>query len=785
MPAVEPTFFGALGAGTLRFDYGVPLWAFLLLAAALIALTSLGYRKTFRPLTPLWRRGLIAVRSAALVLIAFCMLRPVVVSTETVPQETFFAVLIDDSASMQLVDAAGGDTREAAALAALERDFLAELAEDFQLRYFAFSGTAQRLGEPSQLDALHGENGANGEGSDVRRSSSALGQALATVDDQLGGLPLSGVLVVSDGADNSGVDSQIAAREFAAKGVPIFALGIGETVLGNDLGIEGVVTAATVLEGSVFNAQVRLNQQGFAGQRVQLRVLEDGVEVAQREIVLGAADVTQRFELELTPSRDEAIVYELEAQLADPLQAQSEKILENNRYSFLVDNSPKPALDVLFIEGHPRNEYKFIQRAVRGDSSLRLATYLRTGPEKYYRQGIESPTELSDGFPASKDALFEYEAIILGDIEQEFFTAEQLQLLDDFVAERGGGLLLSGRVDEGFIGTPLADIAPVSLVEESLLPRSLQGGIRRGDHATGALFSPQLTQAGRVSPLLRLAGDDGANLSLWSSLPALQGIYVTGRTKPGATVLLQHPTLDYQNQPLPLVVSQRYGSGRSMSITTASTWRWQMMLPVADQTQEKLWRQLLRWLAVGAQERIELSFDRDFYHLGDTVTVEAKIVDADYEADNEASLWLQREDPLGGLSDTPMQWQLNEEGVYQAQFVAQQEGVHQLLVEVASAAGEGRAENTEKRASLVVTPSLREYTNAGLDEGVLQRLAETTGGAYQPLAGAGELAAAIRSTPTAYTKERVTDLWDSPWMLALLIGLLCLDWSLRRTKGLS
>ena len=109
MPAVEPTIFGALGAGTLRFDYGVPFWAFLLLAAALIALTSLGYRTTCRPLTPLWRRGLIAVRSAARVLIAFCMLRPVVVSTETVPQETFFAVLIDDSASMQLVDAAGGD----------------------------------------------------------------------------------------------------------------------------------------------------------------------------------------------------------------------------------------------------------------------------------------------------------------------------------------------------------------------------------------------------------------------------------------------------------------------------------------------------------------------------------------------------------------------------------------------------------------------------------------------------------------------------------------------------
>ena len=779
MPTSETTLLGALGAGTLRFDYGIPVWAFLLFAAALIGVTALGYRKTFRPLSPAWRRGLIAVRSAVLVLIAFCMLRPVVVSTETVPQETFFAVLVDDSASMSLVDGAGAETREAAALSAFERALLPELEADFQLRYFAFGATAQRLPELTQLSALHSDQ------SDVRRSTSALGQALATVDDQLGGLPLSGVLVISDGADNSGVDSQIAAREFAAKGIPVFTLGVGETALGNDLGIEGVTAASTVLEGSVFNAQVRLSQQGFAGERVRLSVLEDGIEVAQREIVLGAADVAQRFELELTPSREEAIVYQLEAELLDPQRAQSEKILENNRYSFLVDNSPKPALDVLFIEGHPRNEYKFIQRAVRPDSSLRLATYLRTGPEKFYRQGIESPTELSEGFPANKEDLFEYEAIILGDIEQEFFSVDQLALLDDFVAERGGGLLLSGRVDEGFIGTPLADIAPVSLVEESLLPRSLQGGIRRGDHATGALFSPQLTQAGRVSPLLRLAGDDRTNLALWSSLPPLQGVYATGRIKPGASVLLEHPTLDYQNQPLPVIVSQRYGSGRSMSITTASTWRWQMMLPVADQTQEKLWRQLLRWLAVGAEERIELSFDREFYNLGDTVTVEAKIVDANYEADNEASLWLQREDPLGGLSDTPMQWQLSEEGVYQAQFVAEQEGVHQLLVEVASAAGEGRAENTEKRASLVVTPSLREYSDAGLDEGVLRRIAETTGGVYQPLERADELAAAISNTPTAYTKELITDLWDSPWMLALLIGLLCLDWSLRRMRGLS
>ena len=149
-----------------------------------------------------------------------------------------------------------------------------------------------------------------------------------------------------------------------------------------------------------------------------------------------------------------------------------EIIEENNKYSFLVDNSEKAALDVLYVEGHPRNEYKFIRRAVQGDKSIRLATYLQTGPEKYYRQGIESATELSRGFPITKEELYRYEAIILGDIEESFFNADQLQMIDDFVAERGGGFLMSGMVDEEFIGTPIADILPLTLIEENFSSKS-------------------------------------------------------------------------------------------------------------------------------------------------------------------------------------------------------------------------------------------------------------------------------------------------------------------------
>jgi len=781
MQSSDLSFLEALRAGTLSFAYGIPPWAFFAASLLVIALVWFGYTKTTRPLSLRWRVGLVALRSAVLVVIMVCLLRPVVIDQEVIPQETFFAVLVDNSASMKIADMPGGQTRTEAAEDSLSRTGLLDtLAEDYQLRFFGFGGETRRASELATIGTDFDDDEAA-----IAFSKTAIGDALNYVDDQLGSLPLGGVLLISDGADNSGTDASIAARRFAASGVPVFTLGVGMPTLPNDVGIEGVLTTETILEGSVFTAQIRLVQAGFDNERVRLRVFDNELEIASREVILAPGDITQRFEIELTPERDEAIVYRLEVELLDRAKANQERVLENNEYEFLVDNTPKPALDILFIEGHPRNEYKFIQRAVRGDKSLRLATYLRTGPEKFYRQGIESPTELSDGFPRERDALFEYEAIILGDIEQEFFDAEQLALLEEFVAERGGGLLLSGRVDEGFIGTPLASIAPVNLVEESLLPQPLQGGIRRGDHPTGALFSPRLTAAGRISPLLRLAAEEAANRDFWSQLPPLQGVYVSGRIKPGASVLLEHPSLEYQNQPLPIIVSQRFGSGRSMSVATASTWRWQMMLPVADQTQEKLWRQLLRWLAVGAKERITLSFDRESYNVGDTIRVEATVRDASYNADNDATLWLQREDPLGALSDIPMQWLIKEEGVYSAEFLAEDVGVNNLRIDVTSAAGEGRAENAEASASLVVTPSLREYSNPGLDAGILQRLADTTGGDYATIDNAASLISSIRNTPNAYSKEVMTDLWDSPWLLGLLILLLCLDWTLRRSKGLS
>ena len=768
MEYTEPTIFNALEEGTFSFALGISPWLFGLAVLAIFIGVWLTYLKTTRPISPPWKAFFVVTRSSVLVLLLFCLLRPVITTIQTSPQETYLGILIDDSQSMSIADLPGGQSRRDGVEEVLfDGGLVEDLSDSFQIRTFRFDKDTQRIAGAGDLVQAG--------------TASSIDQALNYVNDQLSGLRLGGLLLVSDGADNSGAaDPVVTAQDFGARQVPIFTIGVGKESIPEDIGIVDVSSVETVLEGSVFTVQAGIIHQGFEGQEVEISV-RDGEEVVASEIVtLGVSEVTRRYELEITPERPELIVYDLQVELQP-----GEIIEENNSYSFLVDNSEKSALDVLYVEGHPRNEYKFIRRALEGDESIRLATYLQTGPEKYYRQGIESSTELSSGFPSTKEELYRYEAIILGDIEENFFNADELQMIEDFVAERGGGFLMSGMVDEEFIGTPIADILPLTLIEESFLPGHLRGGTRRGDHPTGELFYPRLTNNGEFSPILRLSGEDSENGNLWRQLPELQGVFVTGRIKPGATVLMEHPVLQYQNQLLPIIAQQRYGSGRSMSVNTASTWRWQMMLPSDDQSHETLWRQVLRWLAVSSPERINIDFDREYYNVGDEVNVTVVALNDQYEPDNDATLWMQTETPGEQITDTPMEWDIEEEGVYRANFTVEEEGVFNLLVDVASAAADAELESSEKRAAFVVTPSLREFNNAGMDAGLLGRISQESGGSYFELSDVDGLADRVEFTPNAYSREVEIDLWDKPWLLALLISLLCIDWATRRLKGLS
>ena len=761
---IQNHYLQAIADGNFAFATSIGLWGIIAGLVFILLLAWWFYRKTTRPLSLPWKTFFISLRAATLLLIGFCLLEPGVLVSEVVPQETYVAVLVDDSQSMTIEDQPGLPSRHEQALDLLYRDeaVINKLSDIFQVRTYKFSEVAQRLPGPEGL--LH----------DGGRSSIAAG--VRHVLGELASFPMAGLVLVTDGADNAEEDPLQNLDVLKEKQVPVYAVGVGAEDIERDINIVDVNAAKSLLEGSVYTVQVNVGQQGFKGQQAKLSISSDGVEVAQQTVALADDGVVKRYTLELSPTEEDILVYQVAIE-----EKAGETIKQNNQQNFFIDNRKKKPLDVLYIEGQPRNEYKFIRRALKDEESLRLATYLQTGPRKYLRQGINSPNELETGFPLTAENLFEYEAVVFGNVNRAFFNDEQLELLRDFVAVRGGGFLMVGNIDEAFVDSPLADVLPVELLREVELPAHLRGGSRRGEHPTGAPFPARITREGEYSPILRLDSDDKKNRDLWRQMPTLEGTYVTGRAKPGASVLIEHPVLTYQGKALPVMTLQRYGGGRSMMLSTASTWRWQMMLPFEDQNHERLWRQWLRWLATGAGQRVAINLDRSSYHIGDKVDVSVKLLNEEYQPDNDGLLWLQVSDPDGNTEELPMTWQIDKEGTYTSQFEVTKEGVFDLQVNVPSDVDD----NLQAKTPLIVTPSRREFLQASMDGGLLRRISETTAGKFYTANAASQLVDDITFNPNAYSRQETHSLWDQPIFLILLLALLCIEWFARRYKGLS
>lgn len=764
MSLIQEHYLQAIAEGNLTFGISIGIAGLILGAFVLVGLAYASYRKTTRPVSKAMKATLVTMRSATLLLLAFCLLEPGVLVSEVTPQETYLAVLVDDSRSMSIRDQQNLPSRHEQGVELLygRENLVGRLGENFQVRTYRYSDLAQRLAGP--------------EGLRQSGDRSALGASMEQVMNELASFPLAGLVVVSDGADNGDADPLQVARKLAEKKVPVYPVVVGARDIHKDLNLLDVRADKALLQDSVYRVEVTLSQRGFAKQQVPLVVKNNGKVVAEQRVTLAGDGQAKRYTLELNPKEEAVLVYEVSIE-----EQPGEIIKENNSHFFFVDNRRKKPLDILYVEGQPRNEYKFIRRAVEDDSSLRLATYLQTGPRKYLRQGIKSPQELSKGFPQDAEELFDFEAVILGNVDKSLFNEEQLNLLQKFVDKRGGGFMVVGALSETFTGTPLEKLLPVELVYESRLPSYLQGGPRRGEHPTGAEYAVQLTRDGQFSPILRLHSQDNRNRDLWAKMPSLQGVYVSGRAKPGASVLIEHPTLSYQNAALPILSAQRYGAGRSMVLSTASSWRWQMMMPSQDDSHERLWRQMLRWLATDSQQRLTLSLDRDNYDVGEQVTVSAQLRNEEFEMDDNGLLWLSIKNPEGETEDLPMNWQLEKDGTYTQSFTVKKEGVYDLAVNVPSEVnGDLRVQ-----APLLVTPSRREFLRAATDEGLMRRLATTTGGRLYTADTVHQIVNDVTFAPNAYSKMEVHSLWDEPIFLMLLVLLVCIEWVTRRRKGLS
>lgn len=734
----------AFERGKIVLAGGWPLWLLIaLMVGAGAAVAWLVYRRNRASLVEGPRRAAIWALQTALVCLLLLMLwQPALSVSALKAQQNVVAVIVDDSKSMGLVE--DGTPRRQTAVDALNGGLLAQLREKFQVRLYK---TGERLQRVEKLETLQSTDRAT-----------RLADSMKEVVAEAGSLPIGAVVLVSDGAENSGGIDLETINEIRRHQIPVHTIGVGHEKMVRDIELSDAQIPARALQDSRLSAVVSFRQSGYAGQKGKLTVRESGKVLASQDVVF-KRDGAQQTEAALfnagTPGAKNLDIS------IDPMPG--EENARNNKLTRVFDVSgQKPR--ILYVEGEPRWEYKFIRRAMEDDKTVELVTLLRTTQNKFYRQGISGPKELEAGFPSTDEELFQYQAIMIGAVEAAWFTPAQQELLNRFVDKRGGGLIfLAGRTsfaDGGWWREPFIGLLPVTLPDRK--------GTFHREPATA-----ELTNAGRDSLITRIEENPDRNVERWTKLPYIAGYQDIGVPKPGALSLAK---LKSGGE---LLVTQNYGRGRVAAFAGAGTWRWQMLQPLEDRSHETFWQQFLRWSVTGTPSQVQASLSKTMLADESKVRFRAEARDKSFAAASDAIVVARVIGPGGAGSEVQMTPVPTESGVFEAEYNADAEGSY--VVEMVAKRGEdelGRDVATFRREDGVA-----ENFHTEQNRELLEKLAQQTGGTFRGAADAAKLGNDISYSDAGITMRETKDLWNMPIVFLLVLALRGSEWMLRRKWG--
>jgi uncharacterized membrane protein len=744
--------------GKLTFESPLSAWTWLALALGCALGAFLFYRSQVLPVN--WKHllsrrqlPLLLSRSFIFLLILTILFRPSLHVATLLPRENVAAILLDDSKSMAIQDAVGRTRIEAlkAFLDPSQGSFLSDLEKKFRTRLFRFSRGSQKIDSPQELTA--------------QGTGTGLESSLDDVLKELDAAPLASIVVFTDGADNLSKNLLSVLNKLQTKKIAVNVCAIGSPQIEKDIEVVQASAPQTVLPESITTAAVSLRSNGYAGKNVVLEVREHGKLVQSKAVTLTRNNDVQTVELNIASKGKGVKSYTVS------VAAQSEESIRLNNSQNLLLNIEDSRPKILYLEGTPRWEFKFIREAIDPDKNLQLMTLLRTSGNKFYRQGVESEDNLAAGFPTTKEDLFQYKALILGSIEASFFSNEQLSMIADFVSERGGGFMMLGgkkSFDEGkYSNTPVADLLPVVL-GQSQAGRSL-------------ILEPvkvRLTPYGHSHLVTRLVIDENENERRWNSLPQLEEYNLITTVKPGATALA---TAADSRRSVVLLATHRYGRGRALALMTSNSWAWQMEMPHQDDSHEVFWRQAFRWLVGSAPDQVSLDLDSNVVPEGEAVGLNVEVNDPTFTRLNDAAVVANITWPSGKTTELPLRWTAQKDGIYKGQFNPAEKGTYRARV---TATQQGREIGTSERF-FMVTDSNLEFFNAGQNKDLLQRIATETGGHYYTLANAKQMPEEMTYVERPNSVPQILPLWDMPILFMLLSTLLIFEWAWRKREGLA
>ena len=745
----------------MHFAYPLPWWLAIVLAAGIAAVVVAEYRRPLSPLTRLQRGTLVALRVVTLALLVLFLFRPIVMLPPAGTADAIVPILVDTSRSMRLADA-DGQTRLALANALVKSTLVPALASHVRTEVFGF-------GEGLKAASV------DGFAADARRTD--ISGALASVRERYRGQRLAGIVVLSDGADTGSGDSGPAGGTAGdADGSPVFAIGIGLPDGLRDREVLGISAGDPRLDQSSVDLRVSAVSSGFGRAPFVLRVLANGRLIDTRRVVPQADGSPIDETFTVSPDPLNPTVYTAEIPVDE-----GELVAENNQRSVLVSPSGRKRR-VLVIEGAPGFEHSFMTRAWAADAGLEIDSVTRKGKNAegqdtfFVQAGEGRSAALTTGFPAKREQLYGYDALVIANIEGDFFSRAQLAMAADFVSERGGGLLVMGGrsfSQRGLSGTPLEEVLPVELTDR-------RGGLVRAALSPGDLpvhNKLRLTSEGETHPIMRIGGSADETRRLWSALPALAASAALGGPRPGATVLAL--TTAPGGGVFPVVAVQRYGQGRSMVFAGEAAWRWKMMMAASDRSYDFFWRQAARWLSSASPDPVSVAVP-DAPEPGDPISIDVEARDALFQPVADATIEATVTSPGGQTAPLKLRHADSTTGRYTATLSADHPGLYRIRAD----AKRGNSALGSADRWIHVGGADREFADPRLNEGFLRRIARNSGGRYVRAADAGRVPEWLRTaTPRNAAPER-RDLWHEPWAFALVVILLSAEWTLRRWWGL-
>ncbi|MCA8996175.1 MAG: hypothetical protein KDA80_04300 [Planctomycetaceae bacterium] len=775
----------------------------LILFAALTIVSTLFSSKGTLP----WRMGLASVKIAAGALLTICLVDPQWASQRMKPGENIIVMLADQSSSMSIKDSPDASQSRGEIfqkeLADLESEWQTRLAQDFDVRRYRFDTSLAQTSDYKMMDFT-------GRSSNLWHSLKTLADRYhAPRNDRDPEHRLAGVLLFSDG----NLTDEPESSEIPI-GVPIYPVAIDQQHAAGDLSIGNVSVAETNFEDSpiTIGADIRRTRDLSGPVTVVLEPV-DGTEESERQTkTIPLSNVVQNIRFQVKPLKTGPIFYRLRAffegqeDLLDTPDKIEEATTVNNE-QFAVANRDAQPHRLLYVGGRPNWEHKFLSRAMEDDRLLQLVSLVRIarkeakfdfrgrvgddnnslfrgfndgaddGTENYdepvlIRLNTRDELELSQGFPQTKAELYQYDALILDDVEAAFLTRDQMSLVDKYVSERGGGLVMLGGRDSfhhgGWDKTPIGDAIPVYID-------------RPGVPNPEEMFAWELTREGWLEDWMRLRETEGPERTRIAEMPPFAIASPVGGVKPGARILAA--LNDGTGRTLPALVTQQYGRGRTAALLLGDFWKWS--LKQEDKTEEdpgKFWRQFIRWLLADVPRRTEVTTES--FHLGGVpaTQIKVRVRDQEFQPFEGIGVNVAVQQPDGQVIELDAQPSLEEAGLFEAVHVSRQNGMYTATV---STPGDERTPAETLKVGWVSSPSAQEFERTAWDRDTLERLARETGGEVVAI---DELNTFVSSLPTRklpVMETQTSPLWHRPWLLGAVILLLAVEWGLRRMRGMA